>query len=356
MRQCTHCRAELPDHAQFCSHCGTSVIDDQPQSVDDPYVDIERSQDASLEQRQTPATFEDSEAALEEPAQTAEDQSSEAAQQSAEMASTEENGDTQADGLEDEEAEEKTLPPPMSPPTGAEENAGDDGESAPALAQTDLVSPAQPEQSTPPEDVPPPEPALANVQTGRRRRAGGRWLVVALVILLVLAGGVGAFALVRQQTSAGASSQCAGSPQAGCANTATSSSRPHATQLSFSGSISGPLTLSAQVRCQITTTGNLRTMMVTLSGTVGGQLYNFGFVINNYTGPGTYTASSPALTILLDVPGEATTNGWGNTSPTASGSITVERGEQTGSITYALSGFGSRAGSQVQVSGEWACG
>src|SRR5579883_1004660 len=134
MRQCTHCRAELPDHAQFCSHCGTSVIDDQPQSVDDPYVDMEHSQDASLEQRQTPATFEDSEAALEELAQTAEDQSSEAVQQSAEMASTEESGDTHAnrpaDGLEDEEAEEKTLPPPMSPPTGPEENAGDDGESA----------------------------------------------------------------------------------------------------------------------------------------------------------------------------------------------------------------------------------
>lgn len=363
MRQCTHCQAELPDHAQFCSHCGTPVIDGQPQSTDDPHVDMERYEDSSwAEQRQSPTAFEDSEAPGEDPAQTEEDQLPRAIQQSAEIASTEEIGDERADIPADvpegKETEKKALPPAMSPPpTILGESAGDDGGLPSEFEQTDLEDTAQPDQGAQTEGVPLPEPPLANVQAGRRQSRGGRrWLVVALVILLVLAGGTGAFALIRQQTSADASSQCTGSPQAGCANTATGVSRVHATQLTFSGSISGSLTLSAQVRCQTTTTGNLRTLMVTLSGTVGGQLYNFGFVINNYTGPGTYNAPSPTLTILLDVPGEATNNGWDNTSSTDSGTITVERGERTGSITYVLSGFGSRAGTQIQVSGEWTCG
>lgn len=363
MRQCTHCQAELPDHAQFCSHCGTPVIYDQLQSADDPNVDMERYEDTSqVEQNQSPAAFEDSEAPGEEPTPSAENQLPGAVQQLAEIASTEEIGDERADvpanEPEDEGAEEKAFPPAMSPPpTILGESAGNDAGLPSEFEQTDLEGAAQPDQGAQNEGVPPPELPFANAQAGRRQSgAGRRWLVVALVILLVLAGGAGAFTLIRQQTSADASSQCAGSAQAGCANTATGGSRAHATQLTFSGSISGPLTLSAQVRCQTTTTGNLRTLMVTLSGTVGGQLYNFGFVINNYTGPGTYTAPSPTLTLLLDVPGEATTNGWGNTSPTDSGTITVERGEQTGSITYVLSGFGSRAGTQIQVSGEWACG
>ena len=363
MRQCTHCQAELPDHAQFCSHCGTPVIDDQLQSADDPNVDMERYEDTSqVEQNQSPAAFEASEAPGGEPMQTEEDQLPGTVQQSADIASTKEIGDERADSPADESegegAEEASLQLTMAPErTVSEESTGQADEAQPVFEQADLEGAAQPDQGAQPVwGEPPPEPPLADVQAGRRQSQGGRrWLVVALVVLLVLAGGAGAFALVRQQTSADASSQCAGSPQTGCANTATGSSRAHTTQLTFSGSISGPLTLSAQVRCQTTTTGNLRMLMVTLSGTVGGQLYNFGFVINNYTGPGTYNATSPALTILLDVPGEATNNGWGNTSPTDGGTITVERGEQTGSITYVLSGFGSRAGTQVQVSGEWAC-
>jgi len=294
--------------------------------------------------------------------QTEENQQSGTLQQPAEIASTEESddehADTPADVPEGEGAEEVELQPTIAPErTASEESSSQPVETQPEFEQTDLEDAAQADQGAQTEEVPLPEPPLANVQAGRRQSRGGRrWLVVALVIVLVLAVGAGAFALIRQQTAADASSQCAGSSQAGCANTATGGSRAHVTQLTFSGSISGPLTLSAPVRCQATTTGNLRTLMVTLSGTVGGQLYNFGFVINNYTGPGTYNALSPTLTILLDVPGEATNNGWGNTSATDSGSITVERGEQTGSITYVLSGFGSRAGTQVQVSGEWACG
>jgi hypothetical protein len=178
-----------------------------------------------------------------------------------------------------------------------------------------------------------------------------RWLVSALAVLLILAAGAGAFALIHQQIFSAAPSLCTRAAQTGCTQAVIANNHPGA-RLTFSGSVTGPLTLSAQVRCQATTMESLRTLMVTLSGTVGSSFYNFGFVINHYQGPGTYTAS---LTILLDVPGEATNNGWGNMSPTDSGTIIITRGEQTGSITSVLSGFGTRAGTQVQISGDWTC-
>lgn len=378
MRQCTHCQAELPDHAQFCRQCGTSVTDDQAQSTDDTNVaaeQLESTSQAEQEQSQSataladsaaptekPALIaEDQTAPTEEPALIAEDQFAETAQEPGERASADDtDGDHEempanepADPGEGAEEVSSESPVPPAPAISGEDTA-DAGELQPASEQTTLEGAEPPDQGARGEDTQ-PDSSLASNQVRRQSGMGRRWLVVALVILLVLAGGAGTLALIRQQTSAGASSQCAGSQQASCANTATIG-RAHATQLTFSGSISGPMTVSAQVRCQATTTQNLRTMMVTFSGTVGGQFYNFGFVLNNYTGPGTYTTSAPSLTILLDVPGEATNNGWGNTSPKDSGTITIARGEQAGNITYILSGFGTRMGTQVQVSGDWACG
>src|SRR5579883_1700001 len=212
MRQCTHCQAELPDHAQFCSYCGTPVIDDQLQSADDPNVDMERYEDASqVEQNQSPAAFEACETPGGEPVQTEENQQSGTLQQSAEIASTEErnheHADTPAQVPEGEEAEEASLQPTMAPErTVAEENSSQADETQPEFEQAGLEDAAQADQGALTEGVPLPEPPLADGQAGRRPgRRGWRWLVVALVILLVLAVGAGAFALVRQQTSADAS-------------------------------------------------------------------------------------------------------------------------------------------------------
>ncbi len=371
MHQCTHCQADLPDHAQFCSHCGTPVSDDQIESVDDTNIadtNIAMEQSESTfqteqEQSQSAAVLADSAAPTENTALIEEDGFSNGAQQPVERAAEEEAGSAHevipaSEAIDSSEGLEEASPEPALPlaPAISEEEAGDAGESQPASEQADLESAGPPDQAARGEDAQPELSPVSVQSTKKQGGAGRRWLVVALVVLLVLAGGAGAFALIRQQTIAGASAQCTGSQQANCASTATGGSSAHATQLTFSGSISGPMTVSAQVRCQTTTTQNLRTLMVTLSGTVAGQLYNFGFVINNYTGPGSYTTGAPSLTILLDVPGEATNNGWGNTSPTDSGTITIARGEQAGSITYTLSGFGTRAGTQVQISGNWTCG
>jgi hypothetical protein len=199
------------------------------------------------------------------------------------------------------------------------------------------------------------EPQFSPARQGKgKARRGVVLLIVVLVVVVVLAGGVGALVALRQNTLAGAASQCTGQ-QSGCTQHTPGAGNAGVTRLVFSGAVSGPLTVSASPDCQATSTGSFRTWMVSLSGVVGEQLYNFGFVINRYHGPGTYSADTASAVILLDLPGEATNNGWGNVAPTDTGGITVSKGEQTGSINAVLSGFGSRKGTQVQVSGNWAC-
>lgn len=176
-------------------------------------------------------------------------------------------------------------------------------------------------------------------------------LIIFLVAVVVLAGGAGIFALLRQNASTG--TQCA-SQQGTCAsNTPTVHGKP--TNLAVSGALSGTLSLVAKPTCQYSSSGNLRTLLVNLSGTLNNQLYNFGFTIQHYNGPGTYSNPAPDVALLFSTPGDLT-NGWSNSDPTATGSITVERGEQTGNITYTLNGTGTTAKTQLQISGNWTCG
>jgi hypothetical protein len=226
---------------------------------------------------------------------------------------------------------------------------------APAPVAQDEETQFSPASVTQDTDREPQFSSMTQPDKQRRGRQGVVLLITILVVLIVLAGGAGAFALLRQHTPTGAAAQCSGQ-QAGCATTTPGVSNANATRLIFSGKVSGPMTVNASARCQSATTNSLRTLTVTLSGTIGTQFYNFGFAIDNYHGVGTYSDAAPALTILLDAPGDSTNNGWGNTASTDTGNITVERGERSGSISYLLSGFGTQAGTQVQISGNWTCG
>ena len=172
---------------------------------------------------------------------------------------------------------------------------------------------------------------------------------------IVLAGGAGTFALLRQQASTGTNTQC-NAQQTSCASGSPASAHGKPTLLTFSGKIAGPMSIVAHPNCQSATSGSLRTLTVYLSGTINDQLYNLSFAIEHYNGPGTYDNATASIIILFDLPGDSTSNGWSNSVPTASGNITVDRGEQTGSITYTLGGVGTRAGTQVQASGNWTCG
>ena len=390
MRQCVHCQAELPDNAQFCSRCGTPVDANQHRASDDAEGEGETEQtqiadEMSLEvkpeeelsqgeqeqEQERPAGEEERGAALSQGEQDLV-AASEAVRGDAEV-KAEQDLAASSEMVQDEaEADTATLQAEESPraegEASAEQEAGEAGLDAelqtvsemPTAELADLRQ-AVSEMPVPDTDQPVQDentlvkPQFSPARQGKgKARRGVVLLIVVLVVVVVLAGGVGALVALRQNTLAGAASQCTGQ-QSGCTQHTPGAGNAGVTRLVFSGAVSGPLTVSASPDCQATSTGSFRTWMVSLSGVVGEQLYNFGFVINRYHGPGTYSADTASAVILLDLPGEATNNGWGNVAPTDTGGITVSKGEQTGSINAVLSGFGSRKGTQVQVSGNWAC-
>src|SRR5581483_462645 len=124
MHQCTHCQAELPDHAQFCSYCGMPVPFDQTESSNDTNIDGERPEDtprAEQGKSQSPEALVDSAAQAEEPPLPEEDQSSEVTQQPGKIATEEDAGavdceespTNEAAGTGEELAED--IPEPATP-------------------------------------------------------------------------------------------------------------------------------------------------------------------------------------------------------------------------------------------------
>ena len=234
-----------------------------------------------------------------------------------------------------------------------------------AMSPTNDLAPIDEPGYTSPFPPPTPErrstPRPAHFQKGQKASPGlqgvhaNRLLLIALLVAVVLAGGLGAFEMFSQRPVTTTTTPCA-TQGTGCTNSTPIVAHGQPTHLTFAGSVAGPMTMVAKPRCESASAGNVRTLTVNLSGTINNQLYNFGFVIERYHGAGTYSGTIATLTILFDTPGQSTTNGWGNNSPTDTGSITVARGEGTGSISYTLSGVGTQANTQVQVTGNWTCG
>lgn len=229
------------------------------------------------------------------------------------------------------------TPRPATPPPSFE---------APRPATPPPSFQATPSEST----VLPPLPSSTAARKSKNRMV----LVLILVALVILVGGgTGILVLVRQNASTGAGTQCTSQQNTCTSNTPAVHGKP--TSLTLSNALTGTISIVAKPTCQISRAGDLSTLLVNLSGSLNNQLYNFGFTIQHYNGPGDYSNPAPDVTILFATPGDIT-NGWSNSDPTATGSITVERGEQTGNINYTLAGTGTRAKTQIQVSGNWTCG
>lgn len=367
MRHCLQCQAELPASAQFCSKCGTSVEDD-PSQLAQPG---EMTDSANEEQEDAPQAEQNdlSETAPRLPATPTGQETGEISQSQ----DSPDEADMSDKAVSQPESDSVQAQQPAAIQQAKEPETPDQFPTAPdiqipvPLAQfmyeqepaTELQAPLKLDEVAPP--LPPGVLEESSPRAPVRQGRGGRGratIVVLLIVLIVIAGGAGAFIFTRGQTQAGGASpgasQCAGQ-QAGCASSVPNSNGKDATQLTFSGATSGLMKVNATPRCQRAAVANLSTLTVTLTGVVGGQTYNFGFVLEHYNGPGTYSSATTSTTVLFDVPGQSTTNGWGNSTPADSGTITVARGEQAGSISYLLHGFGTQAGTQVQVSGNWAC-
>lgn len=367
MRQCLHCQKDLPANAQFCSHCGT-LVEDEPSQLAQPDETTgmanEQQEDApqdgqgdlsetvpqlpviSIEQEESePLQEQDSSNEGAMPDEAVSQPENASVPESQPAASIQQADASEAPHYQQTEPEIQAPEPPAQP---AQEQAAETEQHA-QIAEDENVTPLPPvtlEEND----------AMPREQAGKRRRSRAL-IAISILALIVIAGSAGTFVFTRGQTSASGSpnsSQCAGQ-QAGCAGNTPGSGGKDATHLMFSGAASGLMKVNASPRCQRAAVANLHTLTVTLTGVVGGQIYNFGFTIERYNGPGTYSSATTSTTVLFDIPGESTTNGWGNNSPAGSGTITIARGEQTGSISYLLHGFGTQSGTQIQVSGNWAC-
>jgi hypothetical protein len=398
MGQCSHCKAEIPDSVQVCSHCGQTVENDQVSSASSgealttqdqgedtlqlraivatpsaPVVsplakeyssisikEVEPAQETAGEAEMLSVPMEDQPANEHEPVESLEDTADtidsvpaseveqerehEDLQLSAEAVDpVQESNSLQLAEKAAEQEEESNIPPLSSLVV---EPAQESADPQPVIAPDENVLPTSPQESD--------EPGL---ELARKKRGGRLIAIVALlVVVLVVAGGAGALALARHGGSGSQNATPCTGQQTGCSSGNPAANNGAATHLTFSGVVSGPMTLNASPACQNISVANLGTLTVTLTGVVAGQIYNFGFTINHYHGTGTYSSATGSMKILFDTPGESTANGWGNTSATDSGTITIASGEHSGTITYTLSGFGSMVKSQLRVSGSWVCG
>jgi hypothetical protein len=177
------------------------------------------------------------------------------------------------------------------------------------------------------------------------RASIGSILVGGLIVVLVIACiGLGVFILLRQQGTSAPSARGGAQPQSG-------TNTPRASfSFSFSGPISGPLSVSAVNVCG--QQSGTQTYEVDVNGSVNGTAYELTILIPQYHGQNTYStagASATAAVSLLD-PGNGATLWASQGQP---GSITINSGGTSGKLTATL--MNAKGQKQEQVSGAWSC-
>jgi hypothetical protein len=237
----------------------------------------------------------------------------------------------------------------------------EEGNRAQVQATAPFVSPSPP--LSPPQ-LPTPTPRV-------RRGSAVRWMMIAVVCVLVLAGIAGGlvFLLRSQRTTTvtpgvGASptvSNTNGSTPSGTAcpkNTLAVSCITPVTGLTpvvgtkavfnitLSGALQGPMTVTSMARCGPTPSGSEYDLY--FSGTIGGMIYNFVGRIPSYKGPADYNTGQ--ISVVFAQQPLATTSVWGN-SGNAPAKATINADMKSGTMDIILSG----ASNTLHVSGNWVC-
>lgn len=201
-----------------------------------------------------------------------------------------------------------------------------------------------------------------------RRGFARKWIMVAAVCILLLAGSAGAFLYLQHSqapVSSGTISPTSNTTtgvtpvSTACPTSTTSSSCATTTgltpvagtksifTLSFSGAVKGSMTVTSMTRCGPTTAGTEYDLY--FIGTVGGIQYTYVSRIPAYKGPNTY-GSGQVSVVFAQQPLSATTV-WGN-SGNAPAKMTINGDLKSGSMEVDLAG----ATNSVHVSGNWSCG
>ncbi|TMC42715.1 MAG: zinc-ribbon domain-containing protein [Chloroflexi bacterium] len=375
MQHCTVCGSEIPDDARFCSKCGhthnqVSTIDEETTNTDTSSAKGEQSEDVTalstqeLTHSEGAANGHQSEdvtaVSTQELAHAKEEEHVPKPEDVTEINTQElahaEDGEREEGGVSEE-------PAVMEAPAPSQEAAGADEPGA--------------QISTPQaiEDEAESQPTIQNSlspASKARRGSGLRWVLLAIVCILVLAGSAGALLFfLHQQTAATSAAPLVGtSPTSStgttplntaCPTTTGSKSTPCATtimgltpvagtksvfNITFSGAVKGDMTVTSLAKCGPSTSGTEYDLY--FIGSVGGTQYTYVSRVPTYKGPATYGTGQ--VSVVFAQQPLSTTAVWGN-SGNAPATVTINSDLKSGSMEVDLAG----ASNSVHISGNWAC-
>jgi zinc-ribbon domain len=321
MPNCAFCGAELPNNARFCSNCGQV-----PKAIAEQTPNMRVSPMQSIP---TPLR--------------------------------------QQTSLTDEEQQRPTLSDNVLPgiPLGGQRPSGN---MPPAAAPSTLSTLAS--SQTPPKvgNQPPPTngtqtpphmqspgsfPHVSGSQSRRPKWMGNvplRWVLIGLIIIIVVAGGLGiltAVARLRSTPSTHTNPACPNQQSATCRppnNNKTPIASASAVNLLFSGAVTGRLTSTHITSCGASGSN----YDVNVQGKVGGTQYVLVFRITAYKGAGTYNTGQ-MFSNLTQQPVSPTTT-WvnvGNSPATAA----INSNIKSGTMAITVAG----AFNSVRITGNWTC-
>jgi len=375
LQHCTVCGSEIPDDARFCSKCGhthnqVSTIDEETTNTDTSSAKGEQSEDVTalstqeLTHSEGAANGHQSEdvtaVSTQELAHAKEEEHVPKPEDVTEINTQElahaEDGEREEGGVSEE-------PAVMEAPAPSQEAAAADEPGA--------------QISTPQaiEDEAESQPTIQNSlspASKARRGSGLRWVLLAIVCILVLAGSAGALLFfLHQQTAATSAAPLVGtSPTSStgttplntaCPTTTGSKSTPCATtimgltpvvgtksvfNITFSGAVKGDMTVTSLARCGPSTSGTEYDLY--FIGSVGGTQYTYVSRVPTYKGPATYGTGQ--VSVVFAQQPLSTTAVWGN-SGNAPATVTINSDLKSGSMEVDLAG----ASNSVHISGNWAC-
>ncbi|TMD00270.1 MAG: zinc-ribbon domain-containing protein [Chloroflexi bacterium] len=375
MQHCTVCGSEIPDDARFCSKCGhthnqVSTIDEETTNTDTSSAKGEQSEDVTalstqeLAHSEGAANGHQSEdvtaVSTQELAHAKEEEHVPKPEDVTEINTQElahaEDGEREEGGVSEEPAVMEAPAPSQEAAAAAEPGAQistpqaieDEAESEPTIQNS--LSPA----------------------SKARRGSGLRWVLLAIVCILVLAGSAGALLFfLHQQTAATSAAPLVGtSPTSStgttplntaCPTTTGSKSTPCATtimgltpvvgtksvfNITFSGAVKGDMTVTSLAKCGPSTSGTEYDLY--FIGSVGGTQYTYVSRVPTYKGPATYGTGQ--VSVVFAQQPLSTTAVWGN-SGNAPATVTINSDLKSGSMEVDLAG----ASNSVHISGNWAC-
>ena len=381
MQHCTVCGSEIPDDARFCSKCGhtfnqVSTLDEETTNTDTSSAKGEQSEDATALSTQELAH---SEGAAN--GHQSEDVTAVSTQELA-HAKEEEHVQKPEDRQQPEDVTEINTQELAHPEDGEREEGGVSEEpavmEAPAPSQEAAGADEPGAQISTPqaiEDEAESQPTIQNSlspASKARRGSGLRWVLLAIVCILVLAGSAGALLFfLHQQTAATSAAPLVGtSPTSStgttplntaCPTTTGSKSTPCATtimgltpvagtksvfNITFSGAVKGDMTVTSLARCGPSTAGTEYDLY--FIGSVGGTQYTYVSRVSTYKGPATYGTGQ--VSVVFAQQPLSTTAVWGN-SGNAPATVTINSDLKSGSMEVDLAG----ASNSVHISGNWAC-